>query len=485
MGVRRQPPLPSPGRGKKSGHRRTPASPPSDGRALAWEILQRVETGGYADALLGHGLRVGTVPARDHALVTRLVYGTLAWQGYLDHFIAAFSRRPPQDLDPPVRALLRLALFQTCVLTKIPDFAAVNTAVHLAKRYRGGSAVSFVNAVLRRAAAGWRDVRFPSAHEDPVGDLALRLSHPRWLVERWVADYGMDETAALLQANNEAAPTMLRVNRHKAEPSQLLARLRDSGFAASPTSYSPVGLRLDATGALEALPGHAEGLFTVQGEASQLVGFLVAPQPGERVLDACAAPGGKTTHLAELMNDQGSIVALDPHPRGVARVRHMAERLGLSTIKACTADATTWTPDDAAAHGGQFDRVLVDAPCSGLGTLRQHPEVKWRRTPADIAGLAALQQRLLQHLAADVRPGGTLVYATCTLSAPENEEVLAAFLQRQPAFRIEDARGVLPVSAHTLVGEDGVLRTLPHRDGLDGFFAVRLKRLAAHDIVSG
>lgn len=445
-----------------------------------------MEAGGYADALLGQALRTGTLSRRDHALVTRLVYGTLAWQGYLDHIVAAFSGRPLQQLDPPVRAVLRLALFQTCVLTRIPDFAAVNTAVHLAKRFRGGSAVSFVNAVLRRAVAGWRAVPFPSEDDDPIGHLATRFSHPHWLVERWLADYGADETAALLRANNEAAPTVLRVNRLKNEPAALLARLHASDCSAVPTAYSPVGLRLDAGTALDALPGHAEGCFTAQGEASQLVGFLVDPRPGERVLDACAAPGGKTTHLAELMNDQGTVVALDPHPRGVERIRRAAQRLGLSIVEAHVADATTWVPDQAAAGSphGCFDRVLVDAPCSGLGTLRQHPEVKWRRSPVDIGDLAHLQQQLLQRMAGLVRPGGILVYATCTLSAAENEDVLAAFLQRQPAFQVDDARSVLPVSAQTLVGGDGVLRTFPHRHDVDGFFAVRLKRHHTRGIVS-
>jgi 16S rRNA (cytosine967-C5)-methyltransferase len=447
---------------------------------LAWEILRRVEEeGAYADALLGHALKSSSLGIRDHALVTRLVYGTLAWQGFLDHIIAACSRRPPQALDAPIRIVLRLALFQTCLLSRIPDFAAVNTAVQLAKRFHGGAATGLVNAVLRRATAEWQRVPLPSLQDDPVGHLGIRWSHPAWLVERWLAQYGFDETEALLRANNEPAPTVLRVNRLKIEPGQLLVRLQAGGCTAQPASYVPTGIRIEHAGAPERWPGYREGLFSVQGEASQLVGLLTAPQPGARVLDACAAPGGKTTHLAELMENRGEIVALDRSARGVARVACMARRLGLSIVHTAVADATAWQPP-----ADRFDCVLVDAPCSGLGTLRQHPEVRWRRTAKDIAGLAALQLRLVLHLADAVRPGGTLVYATCTLSAAENDEVLAALLRTRPDFIVSDPRPLLPVPARPLVDADGMLRTFPQRHGLDGFFVARLKRNEARGIVA-
>jgi 16S rRNA (cytosine967-C5)-methyltransferase len=454
-----------------------PSAP--DARALAWDILQAVETGGYADAILGHRLTQSGLATRDQALATRLVYGTLAWQGYLDHIIAAFSRRPPHELDAPIRILLRLALFQMCVLSKIPDFAAVNTAVQLSKGFRGGSVAGLVNAVLRRATTQWQQVTFPSPQDDPIGYLATRWSHPGWLVERWLAHYGFDETEALLRANNEAAPTVLRANCCKTAPAELLARLRDAGCAAEATTYSPSGICVEHAGSPERIAGYTEGLFSLQGEASQLVGLLVAPRPGQRVLDACAAPGGKTTHLAELMENRGEIIALDPSTRGIERVARMSQRLGLSIVHATVADATEWLPADVL-----FDAVLVDAPCSGLGTLRQHPEVRWRRTPEDVAGLSVLQQRLMLHLSEFVRPGGTLVYATCTLSAEENDDLLASFLQAHPDFCIDDPRPLLPDAARTLIGADGVLRTFPHRHGLDGFFTVRLKRRATHGIVA-
>lgn len=441
-----------------------------DARALAWDILQQVEAGGYADALLGTRLGGSGLQPRDQALATRLVYGTLAWQRYLDHLLAGFCRRPLADLDPPVRAVLRLALYQVCVLTKIPRFAAVDTAVSLIKRYRGGMATGFVNAVLRRVANQWQGVPLPARHVDLAGHLSVRYSHPRWLVERWLAMFGESETEALLQADNEPAPTTLRVNQRRGQRDALLESLSSAGVEARAGELSPVAVVVDGV-APEQLPGFAEGLFSVQGEASQLVALLAAPHPGQRVLDACAAPGGKTTHLAECMDDQGEVVALDPHESGINRLRASAQRLGLTSIRALVADAITWVDD-----GNGFDCVLVDAPCSGLGTLRQHPEVRWRRTASDVVALAELQRQLLTRLAARVRPGGTLVYSTCTLTSEENDEVLRALLAESPQFVVEDPRAELPASARGLVGDDHILRTFPHRQAQDGFFAVRLRR---------
>ncbi|MFN8627915.1 MAG: 16S rRNA (cytosine(967)-C(5))-methyltransferase RsmB [Candidatus Binatia bacterium] len=448
-----------------------PADRTQDPRALAWRILQRVEVGGaYADSLLGRTLNTGGLAPRDRALLTRLVYGTLAWQGYLDHILAKFCRRPPAELDAPLYTLLRLALFQICLLTRVPPFAAVNTAVELAKSVRGGAGAGLVNAVLRRAASGWRGVPFPSRQDHPIDYLSLRLSHPRWLVERWVVRYGIDETEVLLRANNESAATVVRVNPLSCTPAQLLADCAVADVGAEPCRYSPNGIRLTGSGTPEALPGYAAGQFSLQGEASQLVGLVLAPKPGERVLDLCAAPGGKATHLAELMGNQGHVTAVDTNARGVDRLRRMAHRLGLSILHPAVADAATWEPPEM-----PFDRILVDAPCSGLGTLRQHPEIKWRRKPEDLTSLAVLQRALLWRSAMWVRPGGIVVYATCTLSSDENEQVVRDFLGQHSTFVIDDARPCVPAAARELVGDDGVLRTFPHRHGMDGFFAVRLK----------
>lgn len=444
-------------------------------RRLAWEILQRVEEGAFADALLGHRLSRSNLSQRDQALVTRLVYSTLSWQLYLDHLLAPFCRRSLQKLDRPVHLLLRLAMVQLSVLTKIPTFAVVDTTVELAKGHRRGAAAGFVNAVLRQAASKWRSVALPSEESDPALHLSVRWSHPLWLVEQWLGEYGRSRTEALLAANNENAPTALRINALRADRDTVAAKLRAAGFESQPSAYAPAALRLETSTVPERMPGFTEGLYSFQGEASQLVGLMVAPRPGDRVLDLCAAPGGKTLHMAELMKNRGEIVSRDVNARGVAAIRSQAARLGITIVKAEIADAVGWST----AAGGtveQFDRVLVDAPCSGLGTLRSHPELKWRRKPSDSQSLAELQRRILDAAAPQVKTGGLLTYSTCTVERIENEDVIASFLKRNREFVVDDPRPDLPDATLALVGADYCLRTSPDEHQLDGFFATRLLR---------
>lgn len=455
-------------------------APSTDARTVAWEILQRVEAGSFADALLGH-IDPARLQRRDQALATQLVYGTIAWQGYLDHILLACSGRAPMKLDAPIRVLLRMALFQITKLSRVPAFAVVDTAVELSKRHRNGAVRGLVNAVLRRAVREWQAVPLPDADQDPVGHLSVRLSHPHWLVRRWLAELGRDQTEALLAADNEAAATVLRVNLIRSTRAAAIDELRSAGFEAEPTRWSPAGIRITPGGFPLAVPGYREGRLSVQGEASQLVALTAGVHAGDRVLDACAAPGGKTTHLAEIMNDTGVIVALDPNAAGTRRVGDMARRLGLTIVDPQRADATTWEP---APGTPGFDCVLVDAPCTGLGTLRGHPEIRWRRTPADVSQAASLQRQILNQAARHVRPGGTLIYATCTLIREENEDTVAAFLAASTDFAMDDPRSLLPEAARTLIGDDFCLRTLPSQHDTDGFFAARLKRHARTGIVS-
>lgn len=453
---------------------------PTDARAIAWDILQRVEDGAFADVLLG---RVGDsqLDRRDRALVTRIVYGTLAWQGYLDYILQACCTQRLENLEAPIRILLRLALFQITKLTRVPTFAAVNTAVDLSKSYRKGAGRGLVNAVLRRAAREWQNVPMPPVERNLAAHLSIRLSHPRWLVERWLATLGAAATEALLTANNEEAPTVLRVNPIRATRDGAVDELRAAGHEAEATRWSPAGVRLTAGGFPLTLPAYTEGRVSVQAEASQLVALLTGVSPGQRVLDACAAPGGKATHIAELMRDRGVVVALDPHEAGVRRIARMAQRLGLGSVDARRADATSWEPGPGEA--AEFDCVLVDAPCTGLGTLRAHPEIRWRRKPADVARAAALQRKLLQHAAGFVRPNGALVYATCTLTGAENDDRVAEFLSEAKEFALDDPRPLLPEAVRQLVGDDLCLRTVPSLHGMDGFFAARLKRRPRTGIV--
>jgi 16S rRNA (cytosine967-C5)-methyltransferase len=451
----------------------------SPARTLAFETLRDVEErGAHADASLGARLARSTLGAADQALATRLVYGTLAWQGRLDWHVAQVSTTPPERLDPWLRVILRLGLYQLLFLDRIPDHAAVDTSVELARRFRRGAATGLVNAALRRAASATPALPLADG-SDPAHAQAIRWSHPAWLVARWRRELGAADTEALLRADQEAAPTVLRVHTLATQREAVLEALRAAGIPGASTRYAPDGVVLDAPlAAIRDVVPHR--WYTLQGEASQLVGHLVAPQPGERILDACAAPGGKATHLAALMHDRGDLLAVDTSEVGLEAVRERSADLGLTIVRTRQADSRRL----AAGLSGldatpSFDRILVDAPCSGLGTLRGHPELRWRIHEADIAELAGRQLQILESAGSLCRPGGIVVYATCTLTDDENGAVVARFLESYPEFARDDPKRVLPEAAHGLVDAQGCLRTLPHRHDLDGFFAVRLRRRPA------
>ena len=443
-------------------------------RQLASEILFKVDRQkAYADILLDGTLKATTLSERDRALLTELTYGTLRWRGNIDARLRQNLRRPLADTEGFVRNLLRVTVYQLFFLDKIPDYAAVNEAVELAKSHRGSKTAGFVNGVLRNVLRRKNgDTQAPSA-DNSIPTLAAELSHPEWLVQRWLAEFGLSEATALMRANNERAPLVLRANRVKCNRDQLLTRLRDHGIAATPTPLSPQGIAIESSGNVEKLPGFAEGLFQVQGESSQLVAFLLAPSAGERILDACAAPGGKATHIAELMDDSGTVVALDNSSRGLDRIRDNITRLNLRSIQIARADATQELSGDL---GAPYDRILVDAPCSGLGTLRSHPEIKWQRQERDIRRLSELQAMILNRVAAYLKPGGVLVYSTCTLTHDENQRLVEAFLLAHQEFELEDAPRYLAASAQAMV-RGHFFQALPQRDHTDGFFAARLRKV--------
>jgi 16S rRNA (cytosine967-C5)-methyltransferase len=375
-------------------------------------------------------------------------------------------------MNPYLRNLLRLTLYQLLFLSKIPSYAAVNEGVELAKRHGGAKAGSLINGVARRILREKHSLRLPDSKEDLIPALSINFSHPEWLIRIWLNYFGQDETDALLKANNDESPLTLRVNQIKGTREALLARLTSSGFDAVPTPWSPLGIRVKATAAVDQLPEFQVGAFQVQGEASQLIGFLLDPKPGERVLDACAAPGGKTTHLAELMQDQGEVVAADISARGLEKVKENVQRLGLKSVRTVAADVSkglggTW--------GGPYDRILVDAPCTGLGTLRSHPEAKWHRQERDILRLSRLQKRIVQQVTPHLKPGGILVYSTCTLAPDENEGVIDDLLDRHPELVLEDAESHLPQQARSMTRGKYFL-ALPHKHNTDGFFAARIKK---------
>jgi 16S rRNA (cytosine967-C5)-methyltransferase len=435
---------------------------------VAARVLERVlSEGAFADLALEAELDRRRLEPRDAALATELVYGTLRWQRYLDWLLAPHSRRPLETLDPRVLAVLRLTAYQLVFLDRVPAYAAVHDAVALAGRGAGAGAAGFVNAVLRSFTR--RSEGEPRPPDDPIEALAVRGSFPTWLAARWVGRWGASDAEALMRAMNERPPLTLRTNTRRTTRQALAERLAaEHGVRTRPTAWAPEGLVvLDPGGPPSAWRPFVEGQCVVQDEASMLVARLLDPAPGETVADVCAAPGTKTTHLAQLMDDRGRVLAFDPQPARLALVREAAARLGLGIVRTLEGPVEVLAPRFPAA----CDAVLVDAPCSNLGVLRRNPEVKWRRQPGDLPAAAERQHVILTAAAGMVRPGGRLVYATCSLEPEENEEVVGRFLAAHPEF------GPAPPTAFPLpLDADGWLRCRPDRHGTDGFAAVRLRR---------
>ena len=444
-------------------------------RLLAFEILQRVEDGAFADMVLDSTLKAfPSMDSRDRGLCSELVYGVLRYQGRLDGALARFCARPLAKLERSVLQLLRLGAYQILCLDRIPGRAAVNETVNLTHLLGLKRASGFVNGILRSLERGKEELSWPDPAADPLGALEQVGSIPRWLAARWFAEMGFEEAMALAEANLEPAPRTLRVNRLKIDPAAYQAKLLEEGLEAEPTAYAPEGLILAPRSGRQ-LSGYDEGLCQLQDEASQIVAQLLGAKPGERILDVCAAPGGKTTQLAALCGNEAKVMAIDLHPQRVALIQEGAKRLGAGCI-----DARVWDmcrrPDflDPAS----FDRVLVDAPCSGLGVLRRNPEIRWRRTEAEIAELARLQRAILETSAPLVKPGGRLIYSLCTWTKEEAAGVVADFLAAFPDFERLDLRLEAPSHWAELFDAEGCLRTWPHRHGMDGFFAAGFLRRA-------
>ncbi len=458
-----------PGRG--SGPRKSAG--PTAPRLVAIRVVERVQrAGAYADLALHHALVQSRMPAADRGLATELVFGTLRWRGRLDYLISNALDRPLEKLEPLVLSALRVGAYQLFFSDRIPATAAVDEAVRCVRALGLERATGLVNAVLRRLAREGETIALPKLEDDPLAHLIHACSLPGWLAERWLEQYGPAEAAELALAMNEPAPVTIRANRARTSRGALLSRLRPSFPEARVCRFAPDGIVL-GKGDAGRDPAFVEGLFSLQDEASQLVVELLDPRPGERILDTCSAPGTKTAAIAERLAGEGHVIALDRHARRLRLVGRGLRRLGLGGVATLERDATK--PLDDLAQEAHFDRILVDAPCSGLGSLRRNPDARWRLRPEDLGELAALQRALLESAAAVLRPGGSLVYSTCTVTPEENEAVVRGFMATRASWRIA-SREEAPESLRELLDDEGMLRTLPHRHDADGFFAVRLVR---------
>lgn len=455
-------------------------------RTIALDILNKIESrDAYADILLDDAFKRHPLKDADKGLLTELVYGVLRWKNRIDWIIGIFSSIKPVKVERDILNILRLGAYQLLFLDKVPVSAAVNESVALTstltpalsqrKRVKseGQRKKNFVNAVLRAIDRGRDNITYPDQAASPITHISIKYSHPEWLVRRFVEKLGIDEAIKLCQANNEPPPLTIRVNTMAISREGLLLRLSESGYKAAFTSFSPAGLTLKGAGDVRGIPGFAEGLFTVQDEASQLISFILDPQPGEKVLDACAAPGGKGTHIAELMADTGEITAVDIKPKGVKRIEDNARRLGVKSVKAMVSDAAIPLNFEA----GEFDRILLDAPCSGTGVLRRHPEGKWQKREEDIAELAKRQKALMENLSKYIKPGGVMVYSVCSVMNEEGEGVVVPFLERHPEFILESAAPKIGAAGVALICDRGFFKVYSHTHGMDGFFAARLRKV--------
>lgn len=447
----------------------------TDVRGMAFEILSQVEEGAFSDQALDAALRQrADLDGRDRRLLTELVYGVLRYRGRLDFVLSLFSRQSLDRIEPAVLQLLRLGSYQLLLLDRIPPRAAVHETVELARRLGLARVTGFINGILRSLLRGFETIPWPDPQQAPLAYLQQVLSLPAWLAERWLADFGAVEARALAEAMLEPAPFTVRVNSLKTSRESFLAALEDADYQGAATRYAPEGVIVTG-GASRRLPGDRDGWYQVQDEASMLIARLLDPRPGERLLDACAAPGGKTTHLAALTDNRADILALDVSSDRLSLVDEGARRLCCRGITTRHWDMTE--PADFLA-AGSFDRVLVDAPCSGLGVLRRNPESRWRRTAEDLQANGDRQSILLSRAAPLVRPGGRLLYSVCTLASEETTAVAERFLAGHAGFQREDLREQAPSSWLELFDDQGALRTLPHRHGgMDAFFAVTFRRL--------
>jgi 16S rRNA (cytosine967-C5)-methyltransferase len=413
---------------------------------------------------------------RDRALATDLVTGTLRWQRQLDHLIADFSRRSLVKLDFKVLQILRLGAYQLIHLDRVPAAAAVNDAVAMTRRCRKTSAAGLVNAVLRGISRNTHRLPLPIRPPggDPMNYLEISLSHPRWLAERWLTRYGFEGAEQWETFNNTVAPMTIRVNRLKTTPESLTEALQQERVLLEPARYAPDAFVVKAGNPLRtSLAG--SGLFFLQDEASQLVAMLGAPEPGMRVLDTCASPGGKTTAMAAMAGDRAEIVAADLRSARVQLLKDTVGASGTRSIRVVQADLEAGLP-----FSSIFDIVFVDAPCSGLGTIRRDPDIRWRRKPDDLASLARAQLEMIRQAAQAVRPGGRLVYSTCSSEPEENDDVVVEFLRESSNFQRLDLRaekGKNFQGVREVLDEDGFLRTRPDRHGLEAFFGAVLRRV--------
>ena len=422
----------------------------------------------WADAALKAQLGRDGLVGPEAALCSRLVYGVVQNQQLLDFYLSAYCSQKPDHLQPPLLEILRLGAYQILYLDRVPDSAAVNTSVELAKISGRGQASGLVNAVLRKIAQN-KTALPPIPERDEVKYLSIRYSHPKWLVKRLLAILGREEAEAFLAANNDTPPLTVQVNPLKTDAESLIKELEGWGVTATPHPWVPGCLELTGAGDLTTLAPFREGKLLVQDPAARLVSLIAGVQPGQKVLDLCAAPGGKSFAAAMQMENTGSILSCDLHAHKISLIEKNAARLGISILKAEQRSASEFDP----ALEAQFDLVIADVPCSGLGVIRKKPDIRYKPLDA-IERLPEVQRAILETVSRYVKPGGALLYSTCTVRKEENEAVALPFLQAHPEFSLEPFPGPDGLD----LPNEGYAALLPHKHAADGFFICKLRKHA-------
>jgi 16S rRNA (cytosine967-C5)-methyltransferase len=437
-------------------------------RGIAVKILNRIEkTDAYLDKLLDFEMKNSELSGQDKALLFEIVHGVVRWMGRLDWILNGFYKGQFAKAIPDMKNGLRVALYQVFFLDKIPDYAAVNEAVEFVKKLQGQRVANISNAILRNILKAKDAIRYPDPQEDLVGYLSTYYSHPSWLVKRYLQRFGREETEKLLIANNEKPFLTLRVNSIKTNHSEFIKLLDSVNLKYRIGKYNPDFIQLQNLTNITAWEYFSKGYFNIQDESTGLACKLLDVVPGMRVLDMCAAPGGKTAYIAAMMKDKGEIVALDKFDARLKLLQKNCDRLGITSVKTVVADALEF-------KDAPFDRILLDAPCTGTGTLSKKPDIKWRKDIFDIKKIVDYQLKLLNKASTLVKTGGVIVYSTCSIEDEENFKIVKKFLDNNPNFQLQSAEGILPSD---VLDQNGCVQTFPHKHQMDGVFAAKLVKI--------
>ncbi|MGD8777955.1 MAG: 16S rRNA (cytosine(967)-C(5))-methyltransferase RsmB [Ignavibacteria bacterium] len=436
-------------------------------RGIAVKLLNRIDrTDAYLDKMLEIELKNSNLNRADKALLFEIVHGVIRWLGRIDWILIGFYKGQFSKCIPNVKNAMRVALYQVLFLDKIPEFAAVNEAVEFVKKLQGEKSANLTNAVLRNIIRNKEGIRYPNKEEDNIGFLSAYYSHPTWLVKRWAKRFGEEFTEDLLIANNQKPVLSLRINKLKTNKEEFVKLLKKVKLKFTYSKYHDEFVRLSNLTNIQDWEYFTKGYFTIQDESTGFSCKLLDVKPGMKVLDLCAAPGGKTAMLADLMNNEGEIVALDKYESRLKILKKNLDRLGVTIVKTVEVDAMDYAPEE-----GLFDRILVDAPCSGLGTLTKKPDIKWKRDMGELRKLADLQYQLLNKASTLLKKGGIVVYSTCTIEPDENSEVVERFLNDNSDFKLISAEGIFNES---LLDENKCVQSLPNIHKIDGSFAAKL-----------